>query len=599
MDEVRGQDPVEKSVTVLPLDGGGVRRATSTPSSLVAVAAAGAAAGKVLIGSPESAVYALPTAVRDFIHVVPKLPFKMSRVLVKSGGTKVWIVNRRKDLVVKVLTSPLSDMGSEVVVEASTNQYYLKKSQDRTAEDLIRRLELPLPGQYVCTSLQAAISSSVGRSCYHDHAHVVRASEFLHEALLSIGLTRELVDGGHTPHVVRVTEAFINSSNDRGYLVMERIKCTLRDALKDDCGVRLSPRAVAGMYLQIIHGLAVAQRECSLKHHDLHDRNVFIKALKRDVDNTGRLSKRAKRSTRGLGGGSRSSGKSSGKSSGRGGAAGGRGGRRAPSPKRPNPSTRFNMWKGLDMETAEYFKYVVGPFTFYVENCGFIPVLGDFGLSSGTIKQVALARIDLELQGGTQDESSAGGYASSAVSQSSYSSNSSKSSEASSDARSGATTPRTTTTSGGSSSSGSSAVSSTQAKDDEWGEWTPDLQGRRGYDMQVLFGDDHFDHSPRLSQCKPLNELATRLRNITCNGLITFSAVGRPLVVTDVPPDCLLATVFAHPSSPLYDFLTPPPPGARIMDMGAVPDIQPFELDLAAQPFTKPAVPALSWSNKS
>ena len=72
------------------------------------------------------------------------------------------------------------------------------------------------------------------------------------------------------------------------------------------------------------HALAIAQMECNLKHHDLHDKNVFIKKLV--------------------------------------------------------PGT---MWKGVDLSGVKYFKYSAGPHVFYVENFGYLPQLA--GLSSKTI----------------------------------------------------------------------------------------------------------------------------------------------------------------------------------------------------------------------
>lgn len=391
---------------------------------------------------------ALKPSMAACIQAVDDPPFQTGGLLVETDVSKIWMLRDDDPKVVKILRTELADMTIEAIVNNATDELLMLETREESANAARRRLKLNRK-EYGIEDIQGTSDGGIR----------VAATEFVHEALLSIGLSKALLDGQKTPHVTRSIAAYLNKTTDRGCLVMERIHCTMYEALRDRCGVKLEPRAVAGMYLQIIHALAVAQIECNLKHHDLHDKNVFIKKLV--------------------------------------------------------PGT---MWKGVDLSGVKYFKYGVGPHVFYVENCGYLPHLADFGLSSGTVDGAALERVDLGLMGGGSDD------------------------------------------------------------DSDWGEWTPDITNRRGYDLQVLFSEDPVPQKSRLSRCAALEQLGKRLLRAVNAGYGTVSSRGRPVVISDIPPEHVLISVFTAPSNALYDFVTKPEEGSTVADMGSLdprPYVQP------------------------
>jgi hypothetical protein len=393
---------------------------------------------------------ALKPALAACIQAVDDPPFKVVACpLVETDVSKIWVLKDDDPKVVKILRTELSDMTIEAIVHNVTDELLLLETRGESANAARRRLKLNRK-EYGIEDIQGTSDGSR-----------VASTEFVHEALLSIGLSKSLLDGQKTPHVTRSVAAYLDKSTNRGCLVMERIHCTMYEALRDRCGVKLEPRAVAGMYLQVMHALAIAQTQCNLKHHDLHDKNVFIKKLV--------------------------------------------------------PGT---MWKGVDLSVAKYFKYSAGPHVFYVENCGYLPQLADFGLSSGTVDGVALERVDLGLMGGGSDDEDS----------------------------------------------------------EDWGEWTPDITHRRGYDLQVLFSEDPVPKRSRLSRSAALEQLGQRLVRAVNAGHGTVSSRGRPLIVSDIPPEHVLITVFTAPSNALYDFVTKPKEGSTVADMGSIdprPYVQP------------------------
>ena len=398
---------------------------------------------------PHDFLGALKPSLASTIQVVDALPFKkVSGPLVDTDASKIWLLvdedASQPQKVVKILRNNLSDTTIEAIVNNATDELLILETRNESVNAARRRLKLNRK-EYGIEDIQGTCAE--GRAA---------STEFLHEALLSIGLCKSLLDGQKSPHVTRSIAAYLNPREDQGCLVMERIHCTMYEALRDRCGVKLEPRAVAGMYLQVMHALAIAQMECNLKHHDLHDKNVFIKKLV--------------------------------------------------------PGT---MWKGVDLSGVKYFKYSAGPHVFYVENFGYLPQLADFGLSSGTVDGVALERVDLGLMGGGSDD------------------------------------------------------------DSDWGEWTPDITDRRGYDLQVLFSEDPVPRRSRLARCAALSQLAKRLLRTTNASTGAVSDRGRPLVVSDIPPEHVLISVFCTPSNPLYDFLTKPKEDASIADMGSL-DPRPY-----------------------
>ena len=393
---------------------------------------------------------AMKPSIASTIQVVDALPFKnVSGPLVDTEASKIWLIadDDPPQRVLKILSNKLSDITIEAIVNNVTDELLLLETREESANAARRRLKLNRK-EYGIEDIHGTIDGTR-----------VASTEFVHEALLSIGLSKALLDGLKTPHVTRSIAAYLNQREDLGCLVMERIYCTMYEALRDRGGVKLEPRAVAGMYLQVIHALAIAQMECNLKHHDLHDKNVFIKKLV--------------------------------------------------------PGT---MWTGVDLSAAKYFKYTAGPHVFYLENCGYLPQLADFGLSSGTVDGVAVERVDLGLMGGGGD-------------------------------------------------------SDDEDDPGDWGEWTPDITNRRGYDLQVLFSEDPVPKRSRLARCAALTNLAKRLLSTANASQGTVSYRGRPLVVSDIPPEHVLISVFSTPSNPLYDFLTKPQEDA--VDMGSL-DPRPY-----------------------
>lgn len=384
-------------------------------------------------------------ALRDSVQVVDQLPFKSSELLVETDVSQILLIRedapKPSTKVFKVLLNRLADMRTEAIVRNDTDELFMLETRGESANGIRKRLQLNRR-EYGIEDIYGACDAAC-----------VKSTEFIHEALLSMGLSRVLLDGAKTPHVTRSVGAYLNTSEDRGCLVMERIFCTLYDALKDRCGMKLETRAVAGMYLQTIHALAIAQIECNLKHHDLHTKNVFIKKLV--------------------------------------------------------PGT---MWNGVDLSAAKYFKYTVGSHEFYVENCGYLPQLADFGLSSGAIDGVALERVDMGMLGGGSDGSPS----------------------------------------------------------EDWGEWTPDIAGRRGYDLQVLFSEDPVSNRTRLSRSAALAQLSKRLLYASNADNGTLSECGRPVVASDIPPEHVLLSVFSSPAHALYNFLNKPPADALTADMGAL-----------------------------
>lgn len=83
-----------------------------------------------------------------------------------------------------------------------------------------------------------------------------------------------------TPHVATAYEAL--TYKNTGFLLLERLWCTLDDLIYDACSGaknRLTPVALRGLLFQTLFAVATLQRACGFKHHDLHSNNVFIKKV--------------------------------------------------------------------------------------------------------------------------------------------------------------------------------------------------------------------------------------------------------------------------------------------------------------------------------
>ena len=280
----------------------------------------------------------------------------------------------------------------------------------------------------------------------------IELSEFFLEAAVGKLMNSALLDTGATPHVIKTRDCFAHEG--RGYLVLDRADGCLCDALRDRMGgsLRLKPEDVAGVYVQVLHTLQLAQSVLRLKHHDLHTNNVFLKRL------------------------------------------------------RPG-----DTWRGADLAAATHFKYMVNDCALYVPNAtGYIPWIADLGFCSAiTASGVRLERADLA-------------------------------------------------------SFGVASPGSRQ----HWGEWSPELRGCRGYDVQVLVGDAGctlLKKHNRLGKSSKLRALHSRMS--AALGWNPRKPAGRPKVVSDVPPGQVLHAVFLDAPAPWYDFRLPPALGSRIVDM--------------------------------
>jgi hypothetical protein len=358
--------------------------------------------------------------------------------------------------------------------------------------------------------------------------NAISCSEFLHEVLVGVTLSRELLDTQLTPHITRTHAGYVHR-DELGWLVMQRAASTLRDAmLARTDGIRLTDQEVAEFYFQVLHTLAVAQGEVQFKHHDLHPHNVFLHKVPDDA-----------------------------------------------------------VWRGQALRPVTHLKYTVGSTAYYLPKRAHIAQLADFGFASLVDpKGVRLQRLDIE--------------------------------------------------------------NVTEEGEAKWGEFTPELEGREGYDAQILFGstapgdteqcgDSHDDQSeeedqsekdeedededpsdeysiarnpplppklrvkrgrPRLTRAercqaearrkakKARHEEAKRqalpdhywkeslaLKNLerhlkhAVGGVLNKN--GRPTRVSKVPPEQVLSLVFGC-RTPYFNFQKPPPEGSVVLDVARV-----------------------------
>lgn len=197
------------------------------------------------------------------------------------------------------------------------------------AEDYLRRRQLP------ATSYEhRKLGSFIG-----DRAAMF--TEFRLESLCSLFVSQ--LAKTQTPHIMVAFEAL--QHDNTGYLLLERIDCTLDDLLNEPrveqrwlhLDNELSNEALAALILQTLVGLATVQSTCGFKHHDLHSGNVFVKLIDED--------------------------------------------------------TKF---KGEPLSTATHFHYHVDGHDLYVPNYGMLAKLGDFGMSSLTVHGKRLQRLDMD-----------------------------------------------------------------------------------------------------------------------------------------------------------------------------------------------------------
>lgn len=174
---------------------------------------------------------------------------------------------------------------------------------------------------------------------------------FENEALCHRALSG-LVQRDLTPHVTVAFEALRHQNT--GYLLMERISCTLDDFIYTVCsgdagafrGVfsdesrveAVTKESVANLVFQTLFALNFLQRACNFKHHDFHTNNVFIKEID---DNT--------------------------------------------------------LFRGQSLKDVSYFHYHLDGEDYFLPNCGFLTKIGDFGMASIDLHGRRLYRTDVEL----------------------------------------------------------------------------------------------------------------------------------------------------------------------------------------------------------
>lgn len=156
-------------------------------------------------------------------------------------------------------------------------------------------------------------------------------------------------------------------------------------------------------------------------------------------------------------------------------------------------------WNGVSLKTATHFSYELSDgVVLTIPNCGYIVKIGDFGMSSLNIYGRRVQRLSMDT------------YKSSA----------------------------------------------------RWGDWDVKLEGKRGYDGQVLLGDIPFDSESWRYKDQDTHTFMKRLRAAAQgpNGKLTYGKQ-RPVVghVSDVPPLDVVHQVFITDPLPVCDFRSTPP----------------------------------------
>jgi len=409
---------------------------------------------KKAIVAAEDIVKLLPPKFQRYIQVLQRIPVPVGPwPLIETDACQIWPVIASEganagcyvsgtDEILKVMRDKVDRMTVEGVVKRHVYEVAGLETKDRSGAE-VRKFMNKDKRDYAINDIHGYVSEDT-----------IATTEFFHEAILGQALADALKD--KTPHITQTRAAFYNERDDKGAILMERVTCTLHDALKDKHKFRMDGSDVAGIYFQVLHTLSVAQHVCKLKHHDLHDKNVFMKRITSDME-----------------------------------------------------------WKGQKLVDATHFKYTVGDQSFYIRNPGYIAQLADFGLSSAVIDGMSIERVDLELIGAGDDEE----------------------------------------------------------EDEAWGEWTPVLDKRRGYDAQVFFCEDPVSSKSRLADDDDLAEFTKHALECANAGIGRTTDLGRPSVITDFPPDRLILALYAA-SGVKYDF-TVPPVGGKVVHI-AHTDIQAY-----------------------
>lgn len=104
-----------------------------------------------------------------------------------------------------------------------------------------------------------------------DGIQIMRCNEFLTEALVGLIVTNSI--GHKVPHIVQTKDLWISDAT--GYILQEYAGRSMFKNMAD-----LSFDEFKSIIVQCLVTLSICQKEVSLKHHDLHLDNVFIKTLK-------------------------------------------------------------------------------------------------------------------------------------------------------------------------------------------------------------------------------------------------------------------------------------------------------------------------------
>lgn len=205
-----------------------------------------------------------------------------------------------------------------------------------TANHYVCRL---LPSVYCCDGVNAGFNAFVNESLCH-----LLLSELVHTQL--------------TLHVTVAQEAVQHKNT--GYLLMERLSCTLDDLIYKVCtSERRRPssssssdvdededalhdfppvdrQGIAALLFQTMFGLTVLQKTSNMKHHDFHTNNVFIKHVDDDT-----------------------------------------------------------IFRSAPLKECQYFHYHLDGDDFYVPNGGLLAKIGDFGMTSLDLHSKRLHRTDI------------------------------------------------------------------------------------------------------------------------------------------------------------------------------------------------------------
>lgn len=175
---------------------------------------------------------------------------------------------------------------------------------------------------------------------FHSDSDTVRFCDFEHESLSNLFVTK-FIERGLTPHVTAATGAV--AFKNTGYLLLERVHCTMDDLLADDyyehltCGRLVEAPEIAALFFQAVFGLYTLQQVCQFKHHDLHTGNLFLQGL--------------------------------------------------------TPASTF---RGESLKDATHFHYKLNEHNFYLPNCGALAKLGDFAMASFDMHGKRVQRVDMD-----------------------------------------------------------------------------------------------------------------------------------------------------------------------------------------------------------